>query len=74
MRRRGRALRRRYGRSGTSSVRSFVVSTGPLGPMALAYDARGHVVNSIKGHPSDHENVLRRDARRHWPNAEERRP
>ncbi len=68
MKRTGRALRRRYGRA---HVRAFTVAVGPLGPQAVAYDARSKVVGSIQGSPHDHSNVVRRDARAKWPGAEE---
>ena len=68
MRRKGRALRRRYGRA---HVRAFTVAVGPLGPKATAYDTRSHVVGFIQGSPYDHSNVVRRDARAKWPGAEE---
>jgi len=73
-RRRGHALHRRYGRAaaGSGQVRSYIVSNGPLGPVALAYDVAGLPVTRITGSPHDHLNVLRRDARRLWPRAEER--
>lgn len=69
-------LHRRYGRAkaGSGKVRTFAVIAGKYGPEAVAYDYNGRSVNVINGTwGKDTVEDLFRAAKKHWPQAKERR-
>lgn len=73
-----RRLRRRFGRAkaGTGKVRAYDAWAGAHGPSIRAYDARGRVVNVINGSWSKGDTIdsVRREARKHWPDARDKTP
>jgi len=74
-RRKGRALKKRYGhaRAGSGKVRTFAVIATKFGPTAVAYDYRGRSVNVINGRwGEDTIEDLYRLAKMYWPGAKEK--
>lgn len=68
-------------KAGSGKITHFVVKTDyayrdgvrgrRLGPSAVAFDARGRVVNAINGREDNSEEDVRRSAKHHWPDARE---